>query len=195
MRYKQLFIGQFLGRDGAPDAPGCNLSRHSPYSFYQSRISGQFPEADEPTNVAPLVMEQQVNQIKSGPLCISTSSIRVSMNGPFTCHIIYSMLLSQHACLIVSVGEIKVKEKFKSCHVLVKTKELRDEVTGDIVRASGTFDCEVNINDDERHKLLTAAVGQADNYLPCTFILRSFMYKEKDQEKLGKQLQLKRWWR
>lgn len=105
------------------------------------------------------------------------------------------MLLSQHACLILSVGEIKTKEKFKSCHVLIKTIELRNEVSDDVVRPSGTFDCEVIVANDERHKLLTDAAGKADVYLPCTFILRSFTYREKDQDKLGKQLTLKRWWR
>jgi hypothetical protein len=109
------------------------------------------------------------------------------------------MLSSQHHCLIVSVGEIKEKDKFKKCFVRVKTKEMRDESTGDVIRPSGEFDCEVAVNSDERHKLLVDAKSSYakgdDVYLPCHFILRSFWYKEKNEDKLGKQLQLKRWWR
>lgn len=118
--------------------------------------------------------------------------------GPSLCHIIYSMLLAQHACLIIAVGEIKEKKSdkgtFKSCIVRVRTQEKRDDITNEIIRESGDFDAEVSLNDVEKHKQLQA-LTKDDTFVPCTFILRSFTYTEKNVEKLGKQLQLKRWWR
>ena len=141
----------------------------------------------------------QLKPLKQTGPCYYANSYFVVMTGPFTCHIIYNMLSCESQCLIVSVGEIKEKNKFKSCHVLVKTREKRDTDTNEVIRQSGTFDCEVAIKDNDefksRFEALTSAAGKPEEFLPCFFILRSFEYTEKNEKKLGKQLQLKRWWR
>lgn len=107
------------------------------------------------------------------------------------------MLLSEAHCIIVSVGEVKDSNGFKKCFVRVKTKQTRSDITNEVIRESGEFECEVALKDlakrDELVKLVSTA--EAPNYVPCVFILRSFWYKEKGIDKLGKQLQLKRWWR
>jgi len=109
------------------------------------------------------------------------------------------MLLSQSQCQILSVGEVKTQNNFKKCYVRVRTKELRDESTNEVIRQSGTFDAEVALSNDRYYTELTVLAVEAkqnsDAFVPCTFMLRSFTYKEKDQDKLGKQLQLKRWWK
>lgn len=109
-------------------------------------------------------------------------------------YIIYSMLLSQHPCIIATVSDVREQKGFKKCFVRVKTKRVSDDTTGEVIREAGEFDCEVALNDLDKHKQLKELSTQ-DVYVPCTFVLRSFYYKEKGIEKLGKQLQLKRWWR
>jgi len=127
------------------------------------------------------------------------------INAGLLCFIIYSMLISNAHCQIVSVGSIEESKGFKKCFVLVRTKELKDETTGEVIRKSGDFSAEVALSNDKWYQsLLDAALpipadggspqGEAA-WLPCFFILRSFTYKEKGLDKLGKQLQLRRWWR
>src|SRR3954471_246546 len=111
----------------------------------QSRISGTFPEAVELTTESMCVRGTCKAPKINRPVFFRSARTTDGRTGPFTCHIIYSMLSSESQCLIVSVGEIKEKNKFKSCHVLVKTKEKRDEDTNEVIRQSGVFDCEVAI--------------------------------------------------
>lgn len=102
-----------------------------------------------------------------------------------------------HPCIITSVSDVKDAKGFKKCFVHVKTKQVTDDISGEVIRQAGEFDCEVALNDITKHAELLKLVSTAaePNYVPCTFILRSFTYTEKNVEKLGKQLQLKRWWR
>jgi len=116
------------------------------------------------------------------------------------CFIIYSMLLASHQCQVVHVGEL-TGDKFKKCTVRVVTKELRDEVTNEVIRQSGTFDAVVIGPNDNQYNQLKGLLPKGEfpqaDYAPCTFMLRGFTFKDKktNEERLGTELQLKRWWR
>jgi len=108
------------------------------------------------------------------------------------------MLTASANCQIIHVGELK-GDKFKKCLVKVVTKELRDEISNDLIRPSGTFDNVECVPGDRYDDLKQQAnqIHPEDGWIPCHFILRSYVWKDKktNQDKLGMQLQLKRWWR
>jgi len=105
------------------------------------------------------------------------------------------MLRAEQLCLITHVGELK-GDKFKKCVVRVVTKEVKDEISNDLIRASGTFDTECSPGDT--YPELKKLAEYADPpWSPCVFILRSYKFKDKktNAPRIGMQLLLKRWWR
>ena len=110
------------------------------------------------------------------------------------------MVIQNFHARILKLGEIQEKNGFKKCHALIETREKKNEFD-EVVYAAEKFDVEVAIKDDKTYAELQALADFPSNleehsvYFPALFNLRSFTYKEKGIDKLGKQLQLKRWTR
>lgn len=104
------------------------------------------------------------------------------------------MLISNYHARIIHLGEVKESNGFKKCYATIETKEKRGE-DGDVSYSPEIFECEIAL--DKEGKKFAELKALESSYFPAQFNLRAFKYIEgKDkQEKLGKQLQLKRWTR
>lgn len=107
------------------------------------------------------------------------------------------MVINNYHARILVLGEVKEANGFRKCFATIETKEKKDEFD-EVVYAAEKFEVEIAIKDDKvYHELLQLAPTPGGVpggvYFPATLNLRSFVYKEKDRDKLGKQLQLKRW--
>lgn len=106
------------------------------------------------------------------------------------------MLISNYHGRIIHLGEVKSQNGFKKCYATIETKEKKDE-GGEVIYSPEVFEAEIALDAEGRKYTELQAFHTSGAYFPAQFNLRAFKYIEgKDkQEKLGKQLQLKRWTR
>lgn len=106
------------------------------------------------------------------------------------------MIITGHHARIISLGEVKAQNGFSKCVARIETRERKDE-TGDVIYSPQTFDVEVPLKKDATDYPELKTLADSQSYFPALFKLRSFIYHEGNppREKLGKQLQLKKWTR